>query len=202
MTITLQKRQFISLSKQAPNRLTKIMCGLGWDVGNEIQQEQFYDLDTFAICFNAEKQFTDRKNIIYFNNLRHWSNAIVHLGDNLTGTGEGDDEAILVDLPEVPAEIARIVFAVNLYRAVARKQDFSQVKNAFVRLVDLHSNEELARYELSGEDYQGMTGMVMAELYRKNNEWQMVAVGKGLKANDIEEIMKQFNLKLYTFLDL
>ena len=66
MTITLQKRQFISLSKQAPNRLTKIMCGLGWDVGNEIQQEQFYDLDTFAICFNAEKQFTDRKNIIYF----------------------------------------------------------------------------------------------------------------------------------------
>ncbi len=202
MTITLQKRQFISLSKQTPNRLTKIMCGLGWDVGNEIQQEQFYDLDTFAICFNAEKQFTDRKNIIYFNNLRHWSNAIVHLGDNLTGTGEGDDEAILVDLPEVPAEIARIVFAVNLYRAVARKQDFSQVKNAFVRLVDLHSNEELARYELSGEDYQGMTGMVMAELYRKNNEWQMVAVGKGLKANDIEEIMKQFNLKLYTFLDL
>jgi TerD domain len=103
---------------------------------------------------------------IYYGNLRYPSGEIVHLGDNLTGEGEGDDEQILMDLPSVPAEIVRLAIVVNMYRCRQRQQDFGQVRNAFLRLVDRVSGQELARYHLSGRDYQGMTGMILAEIYR------------------------------------
>lgn len=196
MSIKLKKTQKISLTKQAPS-LTQIMCGLGWDLDKQSGSASLYDLDSFAICLNDRGELSDRQDIVYFNNLRHCSGAIIHQGDNLTGIGEGDDEVILVNLSRVPSKITRIVFAVNLYRAVSRQQDFSQIDNAFVRLVDLFSKQELARYNLSGKDYQGMTGMIMAEVHFNNDEWELTAVGKGLKANDFNEIVNHFNLKLY-----
>jgi tellurium resistance protein TerD len=199
MTITLQKGQRISLSKEAPN-LSKIMCGLGWDVARRSGGGFFgvfdgghnYDLDTSVISLNANGKLSDPQNIIYFGNPRHWSNAIVHQGDNLTGAGEGDDEVIIVDLPRIPAEISKLIFVVNIYDSIARKQDFGQVENAFVRLVNLSNNKELARYNLSGNEYAGMTGMILAEIYRHNNEWKMAAIGNGVKSNGLGEIAKSY----------
>ncbi len=192
MPINLRKNQIISLSQEDPN-LKTIMCGLGWDLGKKSGKAQLYDLDCYVICLNSAGKLSDRKNIIYFNNLVHSSNAIVHQGDNVTGIGDGDDEIITVDLTELPQEISRIVFVINIYRCIPRKQDFSQIENAFVRLVNLNNARELARYNLSGKTYQGMTGMVLAEIYREDNEWVMEAIGKGFKANELDEIIDRLN---------
>jgi tellurium resistance protein TerD len=199
MAINLQKGQRISLSKEAPG-LTKLMCGLGWDVSKRsggglfgaFSNTQDCDLDASVFCLDGNGKVREVANVIYFGNLSHKSGAIVHLGDNLTGAGEGDDEQIIVDLSRLPKEIEKLVFTVNIYQCIARKQDFSQVKNAFVRLVNLSNNKELARYNLSGSEYQGMTGMIMAEIYNHNNEWKMAAVGNGVKANGLEELVRNY----------
>jgi tellurium resistance protein TerD len=163
MAINLQKGQRISLSKEAPG-LTKLMCGLGWDVSKQgggvfgaFSSTQNCDLDASVICLNSNDKWTNQANVVYFGNLSHSSGAITHLGDNLTGAGDGDDEQILIDLSRLPADITKLVFTVNIYNCVARKQDFAQVKNAFVRLVNVSNNQELARYNLSGTEYTGMT---------------------------------------------
>lgn len=200
MAINLEKGQRISLSKEAPG-LTKIMCGLGWDVTKKAGGGLFggfsnapnCDLDASVMCLDDRGKVTDIANVIYFGNLKHPSGAITHLGDNLTGEGEGDDEQIIVDLAKLPPDIAKMVFMVNIYEAVARKQDFAQVKNAFVRLVNVSNNKELARYNLSGLEYAGMTGMIMAEIYRHNNEWKVGAIGNGLKANGLGELIKSYS---------
>lgn len=201
MAISLQKGQRISLSKEAPG-LSKIVCGLGWDVlkpagggffsnfGNKAGEE--YDLDTAVICLSDTGKLTDNQNIIYFGNLSHPSGAIVHQGDNLTGAGDGDDEIIIIDLARIPTSITKLVFVVNIYDCQARKQDFSKIENAFVRLVNVANNQELARFNLSGQDYQGMTGMVLAEVYRHNDEWKMAAIGNGVSVNGLEELVKSY----------
>ncbi len=195
MAINLEKGQRISLSKEAPG-LTKIMCGLGWDVvkkgGGGFSNAPNCDLDASVICLDDKRKVNDIANVVYFANLSHRSGAITHLGDNLTGEGEGDDEQITVDLAKIPAAIITLVFTVNIYEGIARKQDFAQVKNAFVRLVNVSNNKELARYNLSGLEYIGMTGMIMAEIYRHNNEWKMAAIGNGVKANGLGELVKSY----------
>lgn len=193
MAINLKKGQRISLTKEEPN-LTQIMCGLGWDVapksGGFFGGNKQFDLDSSVLCLDAEKKLTDVKNIIYFGNLIHSSNAIAHQGDNLTGAGEGDDEVINIDLPLIPDSIAYLVFAINIYKCNNRKQDFSMVENAFVRLVNRNTNKELARYNLSGTEYGGMTGMILAELYRHNKDWKMAAIGNGFKVATLADIAK------------
>ncbi|MBD2579551.1 TerD family protein [Oscillatoria sp. FACHB-1406] len=199
MAINLQKGQRISLAKEAPG-LTRLMCGLGWDVA---KQGGFlgifggggsnFDLDSSVICLNANEKLSNNKDVIYFGNLRHSSGAITHLGDNLTGAGEGDDEEILIDLPAVPGTINKLVIVVNIYQCVSRGQDFGQVNNAFVRLVDLANNKEIARYNLSGREYEGRTGMIMAEIYRQNGDWKMAAIGEGIRANGLEEIVRPYS---------
>jgi tellurium resistance protein TerD len=201
MAINLQKGQRISLSKEAPG-LTKIICGLGWDVikragggffgnfGNKAGQE--YDLDASVICLNDAGKLIDNNNIIYFANLSHPSGAIIHQGDNLTGAGDGDDEIIIIDLSRIPTTISKLIFVVNIYDCQARKQDFSQIENAFVRLVNVANNRELARFDLSGQDYQGMTGMVLAEVYRHNEEWKMAAIGNGVSVNGLSELVHSY----------
>ncbi|TAF09387.1 MAG: TerD family protein [Nostocales cyanobacterium] len=200
MAINLQKGQRISLSKEAPG-LTKMMCGLGWDVAKRSGGGFFrnfggggheYDLDASVICLDSNGKLTDKGNIIYFGNLQHSSGGITHTGDNLTGAGDGDDEVIMIDLLRIPAEIAKLVFVINIYECISRKQDFSQVENAFVRLVNVANNKELARYNLSGKEYNGMTGMVLAELYRHNNEWKMAAVGNGVSVNGLGELVQSY----------
>lgn len=199
MGINLEKGQRISLSKEAPG-LEKLMCGLGWDVVKRSGGGLFgafsstpnCDLDASVICLDKDGKIRDPANVIYFGNLGHKSGAITHLGDNLTGAGDGDDEQILVDLSQLPPEINKLVFTVNIYECVARRQDFSIVKNAFVRLVNTSSNQELAKYNLSGSEYQGMTRMIMAEIYNHHNEWKMAAIGNGVKANGLKELMQAY----------
>jgi stress response protein SCP2 len=199
MGINLQKGQRISLSKEAPG-LTKLMCGLGWDVVKRsgggvfgaFSNTKDCDLDASVICLNSNDKWTNQANVVYFGNLSHSSGAITHLGDNLTGAGDGDDEQILIDLPRIPPDITKLVFAVNIYQSVARKQDFGQVQNAFVRLANMSNNQELARYNLSGTEYTGMTGMIMAEIYKHNNEWKMAAIGNGISVNGLGELLKSY----------
>ena len=201
MAINLQKGQRISLSKEAPG-LSKITCGLGWDVikpggggffsnfGNKAGQD--YDLDASVICLDNAGKFSDSSNIIYFGNLAHPSGAIVHQGDNTTGAGDGDDEVIIIDLSRIPPSIGKLVFVVNIYDCQGRKQDFSQIENAFVRLVNTANDRELARFNLSGKDYQGMTGMVLAEVYQHNSEWKMAAIGNGVSVNGLSELVQTY----------
>lgn len=193
MAINLKKGQRISLTKEDPS-LKQLMCGLGWDVapksGGFFGGNKQFDLDSSVLCLNADKKLVDVKNIIYFGNLRHSSSAIAHQGDNLTGAGEGDDEVINIDLPLIPADIVYLVFTINIYKCDQRRQDFSMVENAFVRLVNRTTNKELARYDLSGTEYKGMTGMILAEVYRYNEEWKMAAVGSGFKISTLADIAK------------
>ncbi|MGQ4647295.1 TerD family protein [Lyngbya aestuarii] len=199
MVINLQKGQRISLSKEAPG-LTKLMCGLGWDIAKKsgggifsaFGNTQNYDLDSSVICLDSNSKVNNRANVISFSNLSHSSGAITHLGDNLTGAGAGDDEQIVVDLARMPKEIVKLVFTVNIYECLARKQDFGQVQNAFVRLVNISNNQELARYNLSGQEYQGMTGMIMAAIYKDNDEWKMAAIGKGVSVNGLGELVNSY----------
>ncbi len=196
MSINLQKGQRISLKKEAPS-LNRLMCALGWDVidrsrGLTSMFQADFDLDASVLCLDENEKLSGNSNVVYFGNLRHHSGAITHLGDNLTGAGEGDDEQILVDLPDIPAEMYKLVFVVNIYDAVKRKQDFGQVKNAFVRLVDLSNNKEIARYTLSGNDYQGKTSMLLAEVYRHNDEWKMAAIGNGLELDGLQAVVNSY----------
>jgi stress response protein SCP2 len=194
MAINLQKGQRISLKKEAPN-LTRLMCGLGWDVakkGGWFNSSPDFDLDAFVVCLGQNQRLTSKSDIVYFGNLRHSSGAITHLGDNLTGAGEGDDEQIIVDLPQVPTSIDKLLFMINIYQAKQRRQELSQVENAFVRLVDLSNNREIARYQLSGSQYQSKNGLILGEVYRHNDEWKMAATGEAFDATGIGDIAKQY----------
>lgn len=195
MAISLEKGQRISLTKENPG-LSEIMCGLGWDViqpskrgifGNAKAGKDF-DLDGSVLCLDENQKLADLKDIVCFSNLKHSSGAIIHSGDNLTGLGDGDDEIITIDLSRIPDRISRLVFVVNIYKCLERGHDFSLVKNAFVRLVNIVDHQELAYYHLSGEAYKGMTGMRLAEVYRHNNEWKMAALGDGFCAKSLQDI--------------
>ncbi|MDJ0661975.1 MAG: TerD family protein [Crocosphaera sp.] len=196
MAINLKKGQRISLKKEAPG-LTKVMCGLGWDVAESkglfgMFKGGDFDLDASVLCLTNNDKLKSKSDIIYFGNLKHSSGAITHLGDNLTGAGEGDDEQILVDLTNIPDDILKLVFVVNIYKARQRQQSFGQVKNAFVRLVNLSNNKEIARYSLFGEEYDGKTAMILAEVYRDEEEWKMEAIGKGVIVNGLQEMSNEY----------
>lgn len=195
MSINLQKGQRISLKKEAPS-LSRLMCGLGWDVAKKsrgwFSSSPDLDLDAFVICLDENQKLSNKTNIVYFGNLRHSSGAITHLGDNLTGAGEGDDEQIIVDLPAVPTTINKLLFMINIYDSQKRKQELSQVENAFVRLVDSSNNKEIARYQLSGSQYQNKNGLILAEVYRHNSEWKMAAIGEAFNTTGIGDIARQY----------
>ena len=187
MTVNLVKGQKISLVKPGDAGLSKIMVGLGWDA---VQQKRGFfapkpkdiDCDASVILCGANGRLISTETnqcCVYFGNLTHPSGAIVHQGDNLTGAGEGDDEQIMVNLTRLPAEIEKLVFVVNIYDANVRGQHFGMIRNAFIRLVDLKHNTELCRYNLT-EDYSGMTGLVVGEIYRRNGEWKFNAIGQGV----------------------
>jgi len=134
---------------------------------------------------------TSNSDILYFGNLRHMSGAIQHMGDNLTGAGDGDDEQIVVELNKVPQDYDKIVLVVNIYQAVNRKQHFGLIENAFIRLVDARTNQEMCRYNLT-ESYNGMTAMVFGEVYRHNGEWKFSAIGQGTNDPGIGELSAKY----------
>ena len=175
MSVTLSKGGNVSLSKEAPG-LTAVTVGLGWDVRSTSGAD--YDLDASALLCGANGKVLSDDNFVFFNNLKSPDGSVVHLGDNLTGGGDGDDEQINVNLAAVPATVDKIVFPVSIYEAEARSQSFGQVRNAFIRVVNQASGAELARYDLT-EDASTETAMLFGELYRSGAEWKFRAIGQG-----------------------
>lgn len=178
MPISLTKGQKVDLTKGNPS-LKHIMVGLGWDV-NAFSTGADFDLDAAAFMVGANGKCPTEKEFIFYGNLEHTSKAIQHMGDNLTGEGEGDDEQIQVDLSKIPDNIEKIAFTVTIYDADKRRQNFGQVSNSFIRLVDEDTNQELIHYDL-GEDFSIETAVVVGELYRHNGEWKFNAIGSGFQ---------------------
>ena len=176
MPISLQKGQKVSLTKGNPG-LTKVVVGLGWDV-NQFDTGGDFDLDAAAFMLTDSGKVSKSEDFVFFGNLTHPSGSVQHMGDNLTGAGEGDDEQIKVDLSAVPANITKIAFTVTIYDADVRRQNFGQVNNAFIRIYNEMTGEELLRYDL-GEDFSIETAAVFGELYKNGNEWKFNAIGSG-----------------------
>lgn len=175
MAVNLQKGQKVDLTKGRAG-LSKIVVGLGWDT-NKFDGSDF-DLDASAFLLGDNGKCAGPDDFIFYNNLMHKSGALQHMGDNLTGEGEGDDEQITVDLSKVPATVQKVAVTVTIHMARERNQNFGLVSNAFVRIVDDSNGAELLRYDLS-EDYSTETALVFAELYRHGAEWKFAAVGQG-----------------------
>lgn len=194
MSISLQKGQKVSLSKENAG-LSSVLVGLGWD---EVQQKggffskkpQPIDCDASALLLQNGK-LMNKSDIVYFGNLRHPSGTVQHMGDNLTGAGDGDDEQIIVDLSKIPAQYDKIVFVVNIYQAVQRNQHFGMIQNAFIRLVDGKTNNEMFKYNLT-DDYANMTAMIFGEIYRHNGEWKFSALGQGTMDPGLGELANRY----------
>lgn len=194
MSISLQKGQKVSLSKEHAG-LSKIMIGLGWDEvkrkrGLFAPKPQEIDCDASALLLTNGK-LASKEDVVFFGNLRHRSGAVLHMGDNLTGAGEGDDEQIAVDLSQIPQQYDRIVIVVNIYQAVQKRQHFGLIQNAFIRLVDCRNNNEMCQYNLT-EDYSGMTAMIFGEVYRHNGEWKFNAIGQGTNDTGIGDLANRY----------
>lgn len=197
MAVNLQKGQKVDLTKGNPG-LKRVMVGLGWDEAPRsggllslFAGTQDIDCDASAILLSENGKLADNKDVVYFGNLKHSSNSVKHMGDNLTGAGDGDDEQIYVDLANVPSRYSKIVFVVNIYQARERRQDFGMIRNAFIRLVDSDKGTELCRYNLS-ENYNGMTAMIFGEIYRYNGEWKFSAIGQATTDNSIGDLARRY----------
>ncbi|MFD7903044.1 TerD family protein [Kitasatospora sp. NPDC059722] len=191
MGVSLSKGGNVSLTKEAPG-LTAVVVGLGWDVRTTTGTD--FDLDASALLCNDLGKVSGDGNFVFFNNLRSPDGSVEHTGDNRTGEGEGDDEAIKVNLSTVPADVQKIVFPVSIYDAETRSQSFGQVRNAFIRVVNQADNKELARYDLS-EDASTETAMVFGELYRAGGEWKFRAIGQGY-ASGLRGIAQDFGVNV------
>lgn len=178
MPINLSKGQKVDLTKGNPG-LQNIRVGLGWDV-NSFDSGADFDLDAAAFMVGENGKCPTEQEFIFYGNLSHSSGSVKHLGDNLTGEGEGDDEQIEIDLAKIPENISKVAFTVTIYDSDTRNQNFGQVSNAFIRIVDESSNEEIIRYDL-GEDFSIETAVVVGELYRHNGEWKFNAIGSGFQ---------------------
>ncbi len=178
MPINLTKGQKVDLTKGNPN-LKNIMVGLGWDV-NTFDSGADFDLDAAAFMVGADGKCPTEKEFIFYGNLEHASGAVMHMGDNLTGAGDGDDEQIQIDLTKIPANVERVVFTVTIYEAEQRRQNFGQVSNSFIHIVDQDTGTDLIQYDL-GEDFSIETAVVVGEIYRRNGEWKFNAIGSGFQ---------------------
>ena len=176
MAVCLKKGQKVELTKSNPG-LKEVLIGLGWDT-NKYDGGKDFDLDSSVFMLGASGKVASDDDFIFYGNLKHKSGSVEHLGDNLTGAGEGDDEQIKIDLSKVPADVEKIDFTVTIYEAEERKQNFGQVENAFIRVMNSATGEELIRYDL-GEDFSIETAVVIGELYRNKGEWKFNAIGSG-----------------------
>ena len=177
MAISLQKGGNVNLSKENPN-LSKVIVGLGWDP--RATDGAAFDLDASGFMQKGDGKVRGDSDFIFYNNLKSTDGSVVHLGDNTTGQGEGDDERLTVDLSRVPADIDKISFCVTIHDAETRRQSFGQVSKAYIRCLNAAGETEIARYDLS-EDSSTETAMIFGELYRHGSEWKFRAVGQGFK---------------------
>ncbi|WP_336929588.1 TerD family protein [Acinetobacter tandoii] len=175
MAISLTKGGNVSLTKEAPG-ITKTTVGLGWNP--RVTDGTAFDLDAIAFLVNENGKVRADNDFIFFNNLKSSDGSVVHNGDNRTGEGDGDDETLSVDLSNVPADVAKVIFAVTIYDGQTRNQNFGQVANAYIRVSNDAGGSEIARYDLS-EDSSTETAMIFGELYKHGSEWKFRAIGQG-----------------------
>lgn len=193
MGVSLSKGGNVSLTKEAGAAgLSNVTVGLGWDARTTTGTD--FDLDASALGVGADGKVASDKHFIFFNNLASPDNGIQHTGDNLTGEGEGDDEQIKVAVGTIGAEVDKVVFVVSIYEGETRQQNFGQVRNAFIRVINDADGKELARYDLS-EDASTETAMVFGEVYRNGSEWKFRAVGQGY-ANGLAGIARDYGVNV------
>ena len=211
MAVNLQKGQRVDLKKSDGSVLSSVMIGLGWDeaeqpstpkqsggflsglfgVGSS-RRTRVHNIDCDASVFVCrDGRLRSSEDVVYFGNLEHPSGAIKHMGDNLTGEGDGDDEEIFIDLAKLPKDCDKLVFVVNVYKARERNQDFGKIKNAFIRICDNSTGEEIFRYNLS-ENYEGMTAMIFGEIYLRNDQWRFNAIGQATTDDNLTELAERF----------
>lgn len=191
MGVSLQKGGNVSLEKVAPG-MTKLVLGLGWDA--RATDGTDFDLDASVFMVGENGQVRVDGDFIFYNNLKSACGSVEHTGDNTTGEGEGDDEAVNVDLTSVPADVSKIIVGVTIHDAETRSQNFGQVSNAFIRIINQDSNEEVARYDLS-EDYSTETALLFGELYRHGGAWKFKAIGQGF-AGGLSPMAKQYGVNI------
>ncbi|HEU4495584.1 MAG TPA: TerD family protein [Flavobacterium sp.] len=184
MAINLQKGQRETLN--AP----KFTIGLGWDTNTSSTGASF-DLDASVFIMGENKKILSDEHFVFYNNLKSPDGAVEHTGDNLTGDGDGDDEQILVDLSKVDPRTSEICIVVTIHDADERKQNFGQVRNSFVRIIDASNNAELVKYELE-EDFSIETAVEFGRIYKRNNEWKFEAVGVGMKGG-LQDYLNKYN---------
>ena len=190
MALSLSKGGNLSLTKEAPG-MTKVLVGLGWDARSTDGVD--FDLDASAFLLKADGKVRADADFIFYNQLKSVDGSVEHTGDNRTGEGDGDDEAIKVDLSKIPADIHKIAFTVTIHEAEARRQSFGQVRNAFIRIVNQDTNVEVGRYDLD-EDASTETAVIFGELYRHGTEWKFRAVGQGFNGG-LKPLAESFGLK-------
>ncbi len=189
MSVSLSKGGNVSLSKSDPS-MKNVLVGLGWDVRTTDGQD--FDLDASAFLLSETGKVRSDSDFIFYNNLKSADGSVTHTGDNRTGEGDGDDESLIIKLDMIPANVAKIVFVVTIHDAQMRRQSFSQVSGAFIRLVNNDSQLEVARYDLT-EDASSETAMLFGELYRHNGEWKFRAVGQGY-AGGLSSVCAQYGI--------
>ncbi len=192
MPVNLSKGQKVDLTKGNPG-LNNILVGLGWDT-NKYDGGSAFDLDSEVFLIDETGKVTNDGDFVFYGNLKHASGSVTHLGDNLTGEGAGDDEQVQIDLSKVPANIAKIDFTVTIYEPEQRNQNFGQISNAFIRVVDQSTNTELCRFDL-GEDFSVETAVVVGEIYRHNGEWKFNAVGSGFSGG-LKAVCQNFGVNV------
>lgn len=192
MALSLQKGQRVDLTKGNAS-LQKVMVGLGWDT-NKYSGGFDFDLDAAAFLLDAGGKAVKDEDFVFYNNLQHESGSVVHMGDNLTGEGEGDDEQVFVELDKVPSRVEKIAFTVTIHDSELRKQNFGQVSNAFIRIVNNDNHEELVRYDL-GEDFSIETAIVVGELYRAGADWKFNAIGSGFSGG-LAALCRNFGIQV------
>lgn len=195
MSVNLQKGQKVDLTK-GNSSLKRVMVGLGWDEVNQKRglfapKPAPIDCDASAILLSVGDKLANKDDFVFYNNLKHKSGSVVHMGDNLTGAGDGDDEQILIDLRDVPQYVEKIVIAVTIYQARERSQHFGMIANAFIRIVDADTNKELCKFNLT-DNYSGKTAMIFGEVYRYNGEWKFSAIGEGTNDNGIADVARHY----------
>lgn len=175
MAVSLQKGGNVSLTKEAPG-LTALTVGLGWDIRQTDGTD--FDLDASIFMLGEDSKILSDDSFIFYNNKKSACGNVEHLGDNRSGAGDGDDEEVKVNLAGLAENVKKLVFCVTIHDAEARRQNFGQVSNAYIRLVNAADGKEIARYDLS-EDASVETAMLFGEIYRHNTEWKFKAVGQG-----------------------
>jgi stress response protein SCP2 len=206
LAVNLQKGQRVDLTKGNPG-LSKIMVGLGWDPaatggrGGGLLSSLFggggnsgpsVDCDASVILLNESDKLRANSDVVYFGNLKSSEGSVQHSGDNLTGDGMGDDEQIHIELSRIPASVHKLVFVVNIYDCIKRKQHFGMIKNAFIRIENPVNREELIRYNLS-DDYSGKTSLIVGEIYRNGSDWKFAAVGNGTTAASLSDLVRSYS---------